>query len=93
MNYNHPFSNNARIYFSVTPVYAGVRGRVIDVPVNANVPLKAGDVLFRVDPSPYQYAVEQKRALLAEAEQNVGQLKHRLTLLQRRPTEQKHSTN
>jgi len=32
VNYNHPFSNNARIYFSVTPVYAGVRGRVIDVP-------------------------------------------------------------
>jgi multidrug resistance efflux pump len=75
MAYNHPFSSNARIYFSVTPVYAGVRGRVIDVPVQANVPLKAGDVLFRLDPSPYQYGVDQKKALLAEAEQNVGQLK------------------
>src|SRR5262245_28585864 len=48
MAYNHPFSSNARIYFAVTPVYAGVRGRVIDVPVHANVPLKAGDVLFRI---------------------------------------------
>jgi len=43
--------------------------------VKANVPLNAGDALFRVDPSPYQYAVDQKKALLAEAEQNVGQLK------------------
>ena len=75
MSYNHPFSTNARIYFSVTPVYAGVRGRVIDVPVHANVPLKAGDVLFRIDPTPYQAVVDQKKALLADAEQNVGQLK------------------
>ena len=29
MNYNHPFTTNARIYFSVTPVLPGVRGRVI----------------------------------------------------------------
>jgi hypothetical protein len=26
MNYNHPFTKNARIYFSVTPVLPGVRG-------------------------------------------------------------------
>src|SRR5262249_31758678 len=74
MAYNHPFSANARIYFSVTPVYAGVRGRVTDVPVKANVPLKAGDVLFQIDPRPFQYVVDQKKALLAEADQNVGQL-------------------
>jgi multidrug resistance efflux pump len=75
MAYNHPFSANARIYFSVTPVYAGVRGRVTDVPVKPNVPLKAGDVLFQIDPRPFQYVVDQKKALLAEADQNVGQLK------------------
>ena len=75
MAYNHPFSTNACIYFSVTPVYAGVRGRVIDVPVKANVPLKAGDVLFHIDSRPFQYVVDEKKALLAEAEQNVGQLK------------------
>src|SRR5262245_29848079 len=75
MNYNHPFTTNARIYFAVTPVFPSVRGRVIEVPVQANVPLKEGDVLFRVDPKPYQYVVDQKKALLAEAEQNVRQLK------------------
>jgi multidrug resistance efflux pump len=75
MNYNHPFTNNARIYFSATPVLPGVKGRVIDVPVKPNTPLKAGDILFKIDPKPYQYVVDQKRAALAEAEQNVGQLK------------------
>ena len=29
-----------------------VAGEVIDVPVTANVPLKTGDVLFRIDPVP-----------------------------------------
>jgi multidrug resistance efflux pump len=75
MSYNHPFTAQARIYFTVTPILAGVKGRVVDVPVKANVPLKEGDVLFSVDRRPYQYAVEQKQAMLAEAEQNVAQLK------------------
>ena len=75
MNYNHPFTTNARIYFAVTPVFPSVRGRVIEVPVQANVPLKEGAVLLRVDPQPFQYVVDQKKAALAEAEQNVKQLK------------------
>jgi multidrug resistance efflux pump len=32
-------------------------------------------VLFRIDPAPYQFVVDQKKAALAEAEQNVKQLK------------------
>jgi multidrug resistance efflux pump len=75
MNYNHPFTTNARIYFAVTPVLPNVRGRVIEVPVQPNIPLKEGDELFRIDPKPYEYAVEQKKAALAEAEQNVKQMK------------------
>jgi multidrug resistance efflux pump len=75
MNYNHPFSSNARIYFTTTPIMPNVKGRVIEVPVTANAPLKQGDVLFRIDPAPYQYVVDQKKALLAEAEQSVKQLK------------------
>src|SRR6266516_4423436 len=75
MNYNHPFTKNARIYFAVTPVLPTVRGRVVEVPVKENAPLKEGDVLFRIDPKPYEYVVEQKKAALAEAEQNVRQLK------------------
>jgi multidrug resistance efflux pump len=75
MNYNHPFSKNARIYFATTPIMPSVKGRVVEVPVRPNEPLKGGDVLFKLDPRPYQYVVDQKKALLAEAEQNVKQLK------------------
>ncbi len=75
MNYNHPFTKSARIYFTTTPIMPAVKGRVVDVPVETNTQLKSGDVLFRIDARPYQYAVDQKKALLAEAEQNVKQLK------------------
>jgi multidrug resistance efflux pump len=67
MNYNHPFTTNARIYYPVTPVLPTVRGRVTDVPVQSNTPLKQGDVLFRIDPRPYQYAVDQLTAEVEKA--------------------------
>src|ERR1700749_4225546 len=77
MAYNHPFSTNARIYFTVTPILPSVRGRVIEVPVEdrTNQHLEAGEVLFKIDPKPYEYAVQEKRAGLADAEANVAQLK------------------
>jgi multidrug resistance efflux pump len=75
MNYNHPYTRDARLYFATTPIIPVVRGEVAEVPVTPNLPLKKGDVLFQIDRRPYQYVVEQKRAALAEAEQNVPQLK------------------
>jgi len=41
-----------------------VAGEVIEVPVQPNVPLKTGDVLFRIDPVPFQAAVDQYSAQL-----------------------------
>ncbi len=75
MSYNHPYSSDGRIYFTSAPVIPAVGGLVVEVPVEPNVPLKKGDVLFRIDPRPYQYTVDQKKAQLAEAEQSVLQLK------------------
>ena len=75
--YNHPFSTNARIYFTVTPILPGVRGLVTEVPVEdrTNQHLEAGEVLFKIDSKPYEYTVAEKRAGLADAEANVAQLK------------------
>src|SRR5882672_4871707 len=75
MNYNHPFSREARLYFYTTPIVPTIRGPVIEVPIQGNVPLKKGDVLFKIDPRPYEYAVAQRQAALREAEQNVRELK------------------
>jgi len=42
-----------------------VSGEVIEVPVVANTPLKAGDVLFRIDPVPFQSQLDALAAQLA----------------------------
>ncbi len=75
MSYNHPYSGDGRIYFTSAPVIPAVQGLVVEVPVEPNAPLKKGDILFRIDPRPYQYIVDQKKAALAEAKQTVLQLK------------------
>ena len=45
-----------------------VAGEVIDVPVTANTPLKAGEVLFRIDPVPYEAQVKTIEAQLKLSE-------------------------
>ncbi|MGD8110936.1 HlyD family secretion protein [Vibrio sp. TRT 17S01] len=69
MNYNHPFTQVGNQVFSTTPVVSGVRGRVIEVPVQANQPLKQGDILFKIDPIPFEAEVAKLRAKVKEASQ------------------------
>src|SRR6266478_6046709 len=75
MNYNHPFSSEARFYFNTTPIVPGVSGVVIEVPAKSGTMLKAGDVLFRIDPTPFENAVKAKEAALADALQTTKQLR------------------
>jgi multidrug resistance efflux pump len=51
-----------------------VAGEVIDVPVRPNVPLKAGDVLFRIDPAPFQAQVDALEAQLKFQELRLSQM-------------------
>ena len=75
MNYNHPFSSQARFYYNTTPIVPGVSGVVTEVPVKGGTTLKAGDVLFRIDPTPFENAVKAKEAALADAVQATKQLR------------------
>ena len=67
MNYNHPYAENTREYFYSTPITPDVAGTVIEVPVRPNVPVKKGDVLFKMDPRPFEYDIENYTAQLAAA--------------------------
>ncbi len=62
MNYNHPYSEMSREYFVTTPIVPNVSGQVIEVPVKSNENLEKGDVLFRLDPVPFQNAVNSLKA-------------------------------
>jgi multidrug resistance efflux pump len=73
MGYNHPFTKEGRFYFSSTPILPDVSGRVIAVEARPHEPLKAGDVLFRIDPVPYEKAVAAARARLEQEKTNLLQ--------------------
>lgn len=49
-------------------IIPSVSGEVIDVPVQANVPVAAGDILFRIDPATYDSQVRAIQAQLKFAE-------------------------
>jgi multidrug resistance efflux pump len=68
MNYNHPYSREARLYFYTTPVYPRVNGRVAEVPVEPNTSLAKGDILFRFDPRPFEADVASLRGDMKGAE-------------------------
>jgi RND family efflux transporter MFP subunit len=51
-----------------------VAGEVTDVPVAANTPLKAGDVLFRIDPTPYDAQVKAIEAQLKLSTTRLAQM-------------------
>ena len=55
-------------------IIPSVSGEVIDIPVTANVPLRAGDVLFRIDPTTYKAQVEAIDAQLKFAELRLSQM-------------------
>src|SRR4051812_32013225 len=53
MNWGAP-QGAALVIRNSVAIVPDVAGEVLDVPVKPNTPLKAGDVLFRIDPTPYQ---------------------------------------
>jgi multidrug resistance efflux pump len=65
LNIFAPSSSDLRVVKYQVPVVSQVRGRVIEVPVEeGNRPVKAGDILFRIDPTPYQLEVDMLQAQL-----------------------------
>ncbi len=68
LNVVAPSSSDLRVYRYTVPIVSQVRGRVIEVPIEeGNRPVKKGDVLFRIDPTPYQLQVNTLQAQLANA--------------------------
>ena len=55
-------------------IIPNVAGEVIDVPVEANAPLKVGDVLFRIDPTPYDSQVKALEAQLKFQDLRLSQM-------------------
>jgi multidrug resistance efflux pump len=73
-NYLTP-SGRLTVTGRVVEVTPNVTGQIVAIPVKPNVPVKANDVLFQIDPAPFQYKVTQLQASLAGAKQQAEILK------------------
>jgi multidrug resistance efflux pump len=79
LNVVAPSSANVRVFKYTIPIVSQVRGRVIEVPIEeGNVLVRKGDVLFRVDPTPYQLTVDNLTAQLIGAQGGSQQLREQL---------------
>lgn len=68
LNVVAPSSPDVRVFKYTVAVVPQVRGRVIEVPVEeGNRLVRRGDVLFRIDPTPYRLEVAALEAQLANA--------------------------
>ncbi|KQY78515.1 RND transporter [Ensifer sp. Root142] len=63
MNWGAP-QGPALVVRNSVAIVPSVAGEVVEVPVKANSPLRVGDVLFRIDPAPYQSQVNALQAQL-----------------------------
>jgi multidrug resistance efflux pump len=66
--YYHPTSNSAAIYFRTVPILPEAAGRVAEVNVGFSASVKTGDVLFRLDNSKQQAALETAKRKVAEVD-------------------------
>ncbi|WP_417590299.1 HlyD family secretion protein [Parasphingorhabdus sp.] len=68
-------TDNAYVQQDQVSVAAEVGGRIIEVNVGENDIVKEGDILFRIDPAPFEIALAQANAAIASAEVQVAALR------------------
>ena len=73
LNVVAPSSPDVRVIKYVVQVIPQVKGRVIEVPVEPNRLVKKGELLFRIDPTPYQNDLDVAKARLVADEAKLAQ--------------------
>jgi membrane fusion protein (multidrug efflux system) len=60
-------TDDAQVKQDIVSVSPQVNGQIVEVHVRNGARVKRGDLMFRIDPQPYQVALEQAQAALANA--------------------------
>jgi multidrug resistance efflux pump len=72
MNIVAPSSSDVRAQNYVIPIVPRVTGQVTEVPIEPNRPIKKGDVLFKIDPVPFEAAEKAAQATLRGAQDQLN---------------------
>ena len=71
INYQHPRTNDAMVRANIVGIAPEVSGRIVELHVEDNQYVKQGDLLYVIDPRPYQAKLAQAKAELLMAEKEV----------------------
>ena len=77
-NDHYVSTDNAYVQQDKVSVSAQVTGEIVEVSVHENQQVKAGDLLFRIDPEPFRIAIAQADATIAAAQVKVEGLEAEL---------------
>ncbi len=62
-----PTTVDGRVFSFVIPIVPNVKGQVIEVPAKPLIAMEKGDVLYKIEPAPYQFAVDSLAASIEQA--------------------------
>jgi len=68
---SYPRTDDATVRANFIEIVAEVSGRLVELPVKDNTRVKKGDLLFAIDPRPYEYALRQALSDQEDLEQQI----------------------
>src|ERR1700721_1121293 len=74
----HPRTDDASVRANLIEIVPEVSGRLVQLPVKDNAFVKKGDLLFEIDPRPYEYALNQALSDQEALEQQIIDEKRRI---------------
>jgi multidrug resistance efflux pump len=69
----YPWTRDGQVRANIVGIAPRVAGPIIQIPIKDNQPVKKGDLLFEIDPSTFQAAVDDSTAKVQQAEANALQ--------------------
>jgi multidrug resistance efflux pump len=87
----NPWTRDGQVWANVIQIAPRVSGPIVDLPIKDNQFVRAGDVLFQIDPRTYQAALDQAKAELDETTNQFGSLSQQVIAAEAAVEASRHS--
>lgn len=87
----NPWTRDGQVWANVIQIAPRVSGPIVDLPIKDNQFVKAGELLFQIDPRTYQAALDQAKAQLDETSNQFGSLSQQVIAAEAAVEASRHS--
>ncbi|MGB5367994.1 MAG: HlyD family secretion protein [Polyangiales bacterium] len=87
----NPWTRDGQVWANVIQIAPRVSGPIVDLPIKDNQFVKAGDLLFQIDPRTYQAALDQAKAQLDETSNQFSSLSQQVIAAEAAVEASRHS--